>query len=147
MSRGFGAIQRAVLDALSDKLIITLSTIDLAHMINHGVRSRSIIASVHRALRTLEAMGKVVRVEGKWVLATRQREARSYNSKKRQGPVAHQNERLKFLSKILGMLGSSEDGEVLAAARKAEAKRVELSLSWEMIIMGDPILVDLRRAS
>jgi hypothetical protein len=32
MSRGFGAIQRVVLDALSDKLIITLSTIDLAHV-------------------------------------------------------------------------------------------------------------------
>jgi hypothetical protein len=76
MSRGLGAIQRAVLDALSDKPIVTLSTIDLAHMINHGVRSKSVLASVHRALRTLEAVGKVVRVEGKWVLATRQREAR-----------------------------------------------------------------------
>jgi hypothetical protein len=140
MSRGLGAIQRAVLDALSDKLIVTLSTIDLAHMINHGVRSRSVLASVHRALRTLEAVGKVVRVEGKWVLATRQREARSYNRRKR--PAPRQNERLKVLSKILGMLGSSEDGEVLAAARKAEAKRAELGLSWEMIIMGDPILVD-----
>src|SRR6185437_13525186 len=105
-------------------------------------RSRSVIASVHRALRTLEAVGKVVRVEGKWVLATRQREARNNSRRKRQGPVVHQNERLKFLSKILGMLGSSEDGEVLAAARKAEAKRAELGLSWEMIIMGDPILVD-----
>ncbi|MEH6952938.1 hypothetical protein V4R08_17020 (plasmid) [Nitrobacter sp. NHB1] len=83
-------------------------------------------------------MGKVVRVEGKWVLATRQREARSHNRKKRhQGPVAHQNERLKLLSKILGMLGSSEDGEVLVDARKAEAKRMELGLSWETIIMDD----------
>jgi hypothetical protein len=142
MSRGFAAIQRAVLDALSDELVITLSTIDLAHVINHGVRSRSIIASVHRALRTLEAVGKVVRVEGKWVLATRQREARSNNRKQRHGPVVHQNERLKLLPKILGMLGSSEDGEVLAAARKAEAKRVELGLSWEIIIMGDPIMVE-----
>ena len=142
MSRGFGAIQRAVLDALSDELIITLSTIDLARVINHGVRSRSIIASVHRALRTLEAVGKVVRIEGKWVLATRQREARSHNRRKQHGPVGHQNERLKLISKILGMLGSSEDGEVLAAARKAEAKRVELGLSWEMIIMRDLISVN-----
>jgi hypothetical protein len=142
MSRGFGAIQRAVLDALSDNLIITLSTIDLAHVINQCVRSKSVIASVHRALRILEAIGKVVRVEGKWVLATRQREARSFNRRKRHGPVPHQNERSKLLSKILGMLGSSEDGEVLAAARKAEAKRVELGLSWEMIIIGRPILAD-----
>jgi hypothetical protein len=142
MARGFSAIQQAVLDALSDKLVVTLSAIDLARKINHGVRSKSIIISVHRALRTLEALGKVVRIEGKWVLATRRREAGRLNRKKGQEPAAHQNERLKLLSKILGMLGSSEDGEVLAAARKAEAKRAELGLSWEMIIMGRTILVD-----
>jgi hypothetical protein len=34
------------------------------------------------------------------------------------------------------MLGSSQDGEVLAAAKKAEAKRVELGLSWDDIILG-----------
>ena len=138
MSRGFGAIQRAVLDALSAEQMLALSTIDLALVLNQGVRSRSIIASVHRALRTLESVGKVVRVEGKWVLATRQREARSYNRRKPHAPAAPQNGRLKLLSKILGMLGSSEDGEVLAAARKAEEKRVELGLSWEAIIMGIP---------
>lgn len=142
MSRGFGAIQRAVLDALSAELILTLSTIDLALVLNHGVRSRSIIASVHRALRTLESVGKVVRIEGKWVLATRQREARSHNRRKHHAAVAPQNERLRLLSKILGMLGSSEDGEVLAAARKAEAKRLELGLSWEAIIVGVPISAD-----
>ena len=71
MSRGLGAIQMAVLDALSANQILALSTIDLALVLNNGVRSRSIIASVHRALRTLEAVGKVVRIEGKWVLATR----------------------------------------------------------------------------
>lgn len=120
MARGFGTIQRAVLDALSDE--IALSTIDLVRMIDHGVRSRSIIPSVHRALRTLEAVGKVVRIEGRWVLATRQREARRHNRRKQHAPAAHQNERLKLLSKILGMLGSSEDGEVLAAARKAELR-------------------------
>lgn len=135
MSRGFGAIQRAVLEALSDEQILAHSTTELARGINYGVRSRSILASVHRALRTLEAVGKVVRIEGKWVLATRQREARSHNRRKQHAPALHQDERLKLLSKVLGMLGSSEDGEVLAAARKAEAKRVELGLSWEMIIM------------
>jgi hypothetical protein len=142
MSRGFGAIQMAVLDALSANQILALSTIDLALVLNNGVRSRSIIASVHRALRTLEAVGKVVRIEGKWVLATRQREARNYNRRKQHAPATPQDGRLRLLSKILGMLGSSEDGEVLAAARKAEAKRMELGLSWETIIMHDPITVD-----
>lgn len=138
MSRGFGAIQRAVLDALSDKLIITLSTLDLAHIVNGGVRSRSMIASVHRALRTLEAVGKVVRLDGRWALASRQREARSYRYRQQpESPVQQRNERLKLISKILGMLGSSQDGEVLAAAKRAEAKRVELGLSWDDIILGD----------
>ncbi|ABA05231.1 hypothetical protein Nwi_1972 [Nitrobacter winogradskyi Nb-255] len=138
MSRGFGAIQRAVLDALSDKLIITLSTLDLAHIVNGGVRSRSMIASVHRALRTLEAAGKVVRLDGRWALASRQREARSYRYRQQpESPVQQRNERLKLISKILGMLGSSQDGEVLAAAKRAEAKRVELGLSWDDIILGD----------
>jgi hypothetical protein len=90
----------------------------------------------------LEAVGKVVRIEGKWVLATRQREARNYNRRKQHAPATPQDGRLRLLSKILGMLGSSEDGEVLAAARKAEAKRMELGLSWETIIMHDPISVD-----
>ncbi|GEC17238.1 hypothetical protein [Nitrobacter winogradskyi] len=138
MSRGFGAIQRAVLDALSDKLIITLSTLDLAHIVNGGVRSRSMIASVHRALRTLEAVGKVVRLDGRWALASRQREARSYRYRKQpESPLQQRNERLKLISKILGMLGSSQDGEVLAAAKRAEAKRVELGLSWDDIILRD----------
>lgn len=138
MSRGFGAIQRAVLDALSDKLIVTLSTLDLAHIVNGGVRSRSMIASVHRALRTLEAVGKVVRLDGRWALASRQREARSYRYRKQpESPLQQRNERLKLISKILGMLGSSQDGEVLAAAKRAEAKRVELGLSWDDIILRD----------
>jgi hypothetical protein len=136
MSRGFGAIQRAILDALSDKLIITLSTLDLAHVVNGGVRSRSMIASVHRALRTLEAVGKVVRIDGRWALASRQREARSYKHRRPESPAQQKNENLKLISKILGMLGSSQDGEVLAAARKAETKRVELGLSWDDIILG-----------
>src|SRR5690606_24566726 len=114
---------------LSDKLIVTLSTLDLAHIVNGGVRSRSMIASVHRALRTLEAVGKVVRLDGRWALASRQREARSYRYRQQpESPVQQRNERLKLISKILGMLGSSQDGEVLAAAKRAEAKRVELGL-------------------
>jgi hypothetical protein len=40
------------------------------------------------------------------------------------------------------MLGSSEDGEVLAGVRKAEANRAELGLSWETIIMGNAASVD-----
>jgi hypothetical protein len=43
---------------------------------------------------------------------------------------------------VFVMLGSSEDGEVLAGVRKAEANRAELGLPWETIIMGNAASVD-----
>ena len=43
---------------------------------------------------------------------------------------------LELMVKILGMLGSAHDGEVLAAARRAEEQRLKLGSSWEQIIGG-----------
>ena len=43
---------------------------------------------------------------------------------------------LELMVKILGMLGSAHDGEVLAAARRAEEQRLKLGSSWEQIICG-----------
>lgn len=40
------------------------------------------------------------------------------------------------LAKILGMLGSEHDGEVLNAGRQAEAVRREAGLTWVQIIHG-----------
>jgi hypothetical protein len=39
------------------------------------------------------------------------------------------------LSKLLGMLGSSHDGEVVAAARQAERLRAEAGLTWGEIVV------------
>jgi hypothetical protein len=39
------------------------------------------------------------------------------------------------LVRVLGMLGSSHDNEALAAARKAEAMRARLSLTWDDLIV------------
>ena len=39
------------------------------------------------------------------------------------------------LTKLLGMLGSAHDGEVLAAARQAERLRAEARLSWAEILV------------
>jgi hypothetical protein len=38
------------------------------------------------------------------------------------------------LAKLLGILGSGHDGEVLAAARKVEAERMRLGQSWEELL-------------
>jgi hypothetical protein len=39
------------------------------------------------------------------------------------------------LARVLGMLGSSQDGEALAAARQAERLRAEAGLSWGEILL------------
>lgn len=41
------------------------------------------------------------------------------------------------LAKILGMLGSAHDGEVLAAARAAQEALGEIGMTWEELIAGD----------
>src|SRR5437762_1794476 len=38
------------------------------------------------------------------------------------------------LARVLGMLGSAHDGEVLAAARQAERLRVDAGLTWPEIV-------------
>jgi hypothetical protein len=40
------------------------------------------------------------------------------------------------LKKVLGMLGSDHDGEVLSAARQAEAIRRKLQLTWDELLTG-----------
>jgi hypothetical protein len=48
-----------------------------------------------------------------------------------KGPDAVEH---KHLAKLLGMLGSAHDGEVLAAARKAEAARKKMGKQWNQLI-------------
>ena len=39
------------------------------------------------------------------------------------------------LAKLLGMMGSAHDGEVVAAARQAERMRAEAGLTWQQIMV------------
>jgi hypothetical protein len=55
-------------------------------------------------------------------------------SARRVSPLAADRERL---AKISGLLGSSHDGEVVAAARKAEALRRTSGLTWAQLLNGD----------
>lgn len=45
------------------------------------------------------------------------------------------------LAKVLGMLGSAHDGEVVAAARRAEAMVRGASLTWQDVINSAPLAV------
>ena len=46
----------------------------------------------------------------------------------------HQRQTLGKLAKVLGMLGSEHDGEVLNAAKQVEKSRKELDTNWEVIL-------------
>jgi len=45
-----------------------------------------------------------------------------------------QSETKERLASILGMLGSAHDGEILAAARAAEAERKRLGATWRDLL-------------
>jgi hypothetical protein len=51
-----------------------------------------------------------------------------------QGEIVPERDR-DLLVKILGMLGSDQDGECLNAARKSEAQRKKLGLTWNDLIV------------
>jgi hypothetical protein len=46
------------------------------------------------------------------------------------------------LARVLGMLGSEHDGEVIAAARQAERIRCDAGMTWGQILTPVPVLVD-----
>jgi hypothetical protein len=125
--------------------------------------TNSMLASTRRALGKLQQAGLVVRlnliddddhVTFQWALVARRKkeqkkeeEAARAGAKSRQRANDRADERstlrkrkpstgVDLIVKILGMLGSSHDGEVLAAARRAEEQRIKLGSSWEQIICG-----------
>lgn len=125
--------------------------------------TKSMLASTRRALGKLQDADLVVRlrlvddadrVTFQWAsVAKRKSEQKREEAKARAGAHSRQrsNDRadqrsgshrrkattgLELMVKILGMLGSAHDGEVLAAARRAEEQRLKLGSSWEQIIRG-----------
>ncbi|HYB55968.1 MAG TPA: hypothetical protein VEK12_07345 [Alphaproteobacteria bacterium] len=86
--------------------------------------SPMIYASVRKAADHLQREGILRRTRyGEWMLAD---------------PTA-QSETKERLASILGMLGSAHDGEILAAARAAEAERKRLGATWrELLSVSSP---------
>jgi hypothetical protein len=54
---------------------------------------------------------------------------------RRERKILHSGPR-ELLIKALGMLGSEHDGEILAAARAAEAQRRKLGMTWEELLIS-----------
>ncbi len=81
--------------------------------------SPAIYASVRKAADHLQREGVLRRTRyGEWMLSD---------------PAAH-SETKERLAAILGMLGSAHDGEILAAAKAAEAERKRLGATWRQLL-------------
>ena len=81
--------------------------------------SPTIYANVRKAADRLQREGVLRRTRyGEWMLA---------DAEERTAPKER-------LAAILGMLGSAHDGEILAAARAAEAERRRLGATWRQLL-------------
>jgi hypothetical protein len=117
-------------------------------------QTKALEASVRRALASLRAKNLVVQNERKlWLRSddaaeeqartkTRDR-AETRRQKARDRRAADERELAKALAastdvekltKLLGMLGSAHDGEVLAAARQIEVERKRLGRTWQQLM-------------
>ena len=92
----------------------------------------AIYALVRKAAEQLHEKGIVRRTRnGEWMLVA---------SAEEEGVPKER------LAAILGMLGSAHDGEVLAAARAAEAERKRVHATWQQLL-GVPSQAPLLRAA
>jgi DNA-binding MarR family transcriptional regulator len=157
MSRGHGRAQRLILERLTDRWNFASARTIAESFPSKGIPvAPAMIETVRRALRALEREGLVCIYQPGasgttklWSLTATQRKraerersqrkARERKSKRddeilKAMPVRKPQPQRDMLVKILGMLGSDQDGEALSAARKAETLRVKLGLSWDAIV-------------
>jgi hypothetical protein len=144
MSRGLGAVERFVLKFLVIWSWMPTSAIVLDVARQRGVQvSPSLEASVRRALAALVRKGLVrqgtnkawrsiesEKREEEYMREWRRQNGRRRRRRERREEEAREQSPTRVLSKLLGMLGSDHDGEVLTAARKAEAERRRLGKTW-----------------
>lgn len=160
MSRGFGQIERAIIRFLDYNLGAADATgPELAEWIAGTADS----PSVRRALKRLEAKGVVAPLPGRyrrsiiWILTkTAKDEARRERRRERdrarraeqKSQTRQESEDVRMtwqhhldrsrntarLERLLGMLGSAHEGEVLNAALLVEKERRHLGKTWKEIL-------------
>jgi hypothetical protein len=154
-----GSVQQGILHCLADKK--AWGARQLAHSILNST-SPAALVSIRRAARALEATGLIVTVPDIstskfWRLAAadkrhqakKKAKERKRTDERRQEedqarrramekdyepPKRSSDPEMAKLAKILGMLGSDADGEVLAAARRAEKLRCQMDITWDRLL-------------
>lgn len=156
MSRGSGRIEECVIAVLSHKgaygpgsAVIKAVAASLDRPV-----SRALDASVRRALAALKTKGIVIQDDARaWMLAEnyrRENEAARRRQRRERAKAREKSSQdyqagdggfdiadmftpspeVQRLARLLGMLGSDHDGEVLSAARHAEALRKKIGKDW-----------------
>ena len=168
MSRGFGRIERAIIEALDlNSSVFGTTGLDLAHWVAGATNS----PSVRRALRRLEAKGVIEPLPKRygrsiiWALtkktkdeARRERrrkrdrarqQKRKYEARQEYEESQMARQRLQDrardtarLERLLGMLGSAHEGELLNAARLVERERRRLGKTWKEILGRAVVIIE-----
>lgn len=163
MSRGPGRIERACLDAFEFGRSKWLTTREITAWVGLSLsrpESNSLASSIRRALAALRKRGVLLSQQDSegvtlWTIAEKERRRQSQKrrraeQKQKKWEQADREEaewlreltkarekaesEIERLAKLLGMLGSDHDGEVLNAARRAEEKRREMGKSWQELL-------------
>ena len=153
MSRGLGKIEREILKELKRPQLQRPLTANEVRAFLLLPKKPSKAVAVRRALGSLERKGLVVRVKPDWPTASRAAwklsyaESRKTHKRRRAQHRNHESEALRYahehlkaqgaekerLAKLLGMLSSNHDGEILNAAKMIEAERKRLDQTWAEI--------------
>lgn len=155
-----GRIEKLIAESLAAECLLDAGEL-ARHIFGVSVPSKAQLVSVRRALRSLQRKGIVDRGtepsgrrSAMWMLRedktqfARNARRRNRYHQRRQGQ-REEAERvfremferkpapdLAKMAKILAMLGSSHEGEVLNAARKAEDLRRRLGVTWDALLGG-----------
>jgi predicted Zn-ribbon and HTH transcriptional regulator len=155
MSHGLGKIERRILKELKRAQRPLTANEVLAFCL--FLKTPATAVAVRRALGSLERKGFMVRVKPDWPTAARvawelsdvekrAERARKRRDRKAEADMDSVREEIAALNaettekdrlaKLLGMLGSHYDGEVLSAARLVEAERKHIGKTWADILLS-----------
>ena len=116
---GFDRVEYAIIAILTRTRHLSTQLLAFEVAAPFAQPSPAIYANVRKAADRLQREGVLRRTHyGEWMLAD----------------AAEHTEPKERLAAILGMLGSAHEGEILAAARAAEAERKRLGATWRQLL-------------